>query len=108
MYTPPVCEDAHLRVLPHSTIAGKCYAYCNKTNSTKCLADCCVLDYCLLCTQVVDLLHVAGSGLGRQFIRVATSTITLMLHQYPELADKYVFKPLMAPLLKVTEHCKCL
>ena len=57
--------------------------------------------------QVVELLHVGSAGVGRQFLRVAVSTIQQMLQRYPELSWKLVLKPVIEPLDKTIRSQGC-
>ena len=52
--------------------------------------------------QVIDLLHMSSAGIGRQFLRVASTTIQEMLQHYPKLGQKFVLKPMVGPLERTT------
>ena len=54
--------------------------------------------------QVIQLLHGQSAGVGRLYIRTASSVIMEMLIQYPELAQKYVISPIIRPLAQTTER----
>ena len=54
--------------------------------------------------QVIQLLHGQSGGVGRLYIRTASSVIMEMLIQYPELAQKYVLSPIIRPLAQTTER----
>ncbi|KFQ52173.1 Transport and Golgi organization protein 6, partial [Nestor notabilis] len=56
--------------------------------------------YSLVCPQVLDLLHIQDKLTARQFQRVATTTLLTMVREHPQLAEKYLLQPLLAPLLR--------
>ena len=56
------------------------------------------------CQQVLELLHGQNAGVGRLFIRAASSIIREMLAQYPELAQKYILSLMLEPLAKTTKE----
>lgn len=59
--------------------------------------------YRLVCPQVLDLLHIQDKLTARQFQRVATTTLLTMVKEHPQLAEKYLLQPLLAPLLRCSE-----
>ncbi|XP_056217185.1 transport and Golgi organization protein 6 homolog isoform X2 [Falco biarmicus] len=59
--------------------------------------------YRLVCPQILDLLHIQDKLTARQFQRVATTTLLTMVKEHPQLAQKYLLQPLLAPLLRCSE-----
>ncbi|NWH70840.1 TNG6 protein, partial [Piaya cayana] len=59
--------------------------------------------YGLVCPQILDLLHIQDKLTARQFQRVATTTLLTMAKEHPQLAEKHLLQPLLAPLLRCTE-----
>ncbi|XP_043937963.1 transport and Golgi organization protein 6 homolog isoform X2 [Protopterus annectens] len=59
--------------------------------------------YRQVCPQVLDLLHITDKLTARQFQRVSCSTFLAMVKEQPKLAEKYLFKPLLTPLLKCVD-----
>ncbi|GCC19870.1 hypothetical protein chiPu_0018589, partial [Chiloscyllium punctatum] len=55
--------------------------------------------YRQVCPQVLELFHIKDKLTARQFQRVATMTFLSMVKEQPELTDKYLLKPLLAPLI---------
>ncbi|XP_045675012.1 transport and Golgi organization protein 6 homolog isoform X1 [Phyllostomus hastatus] len=55
-----------------------------------------------ICPQILDLFHFQDKLTARQFQRVATTTFITMSRERPELAAKYLLRPVLAPL------CRCL
>ncbi|XP_078400832.1 transport and Golgi organization protein 6 homolog isoform X2 [Cetorhinus maximus] len=55
--------------------------------------------YRQVCPQVLELFHIKDKLTARQFQRVATTTVLSMVKEQPELADKYLLRPLLAPLI---------
>ena len=53
---------------------------------------------------MLELLHGQNAGVGRLFIRAASSIIREMLAQYPELAQKYILSLMLEPLAKTTKE----
>lgn len=53
---------------------------------------------------MLELLHRQNAGVGRLFIRAASSIIREMLAQYPELAQKYILSLILEPLAKTTKE----
>ncbi|XP_065704673.1 transport and Golgi organization protein 6 homolog [Patagioenas fasciata] len=56
--------------------------------------------YRLVCPQILDLLHIQDKLTARQFQRVATSTLLTMAREHPQLAERHLLRPLLAPLLR--------
>ncbi|XP_039552432.1 transport and Golgi organization protein 6 homolog [Passer montanus] len=54
--------------------------------------------YRQVCPQILDLLHIQDKVAARQFQRVATSTLLSMAREQPELAERHLLQPLLAPL----------
>ncbi|XP_064242729.1 transport and Golgi organization protein 6 homolog [Passer domesticus] len=54
--------------------------------------------YRQVCPQILDLLHIQDRVAARQFQRVATSTLLSMAREQPELAERHLLQPLLAPL----------
>ena len=54
--------------------------------------------------QIIQLLHGQSAGVGRLYIRTASSVIMEMLIQHPELAQRYVISPIIRPLAQTTER----
>lgn len=52
---------------------------------------------------MLSLLHLTNAELGKQFVRVASSTVKTMVKQHPSFGKKYLLDKIMAPLLRVTE-----
>ncbi|XP_069724318.1 transport and Golgi organization protein 6 homolog [Phaenicophaeus curvirostris] len=59
--------------------------------------------YGLVCPQILDLLHIQDKLTARQFQRVATTTLLTMAKEHPQLAEKHLLQPLLAPLLRCRE-----
>ncbi|XP_064315897.1 transport and Golgi organization protein 6 homolog isoform X2 [Phalacrocorax carbo] len=59
--------------------------------------------YRLVCPQILDLLHIEDKLTARQFQRVATTTLLTMAKEHPQLAEKHLLQPLLAPLLRCSE-----
>ena len=53
---------------------------------------------------MLELLHGQNAGVGRLFIRAASSIIREMLAQYPELAQNYILSLMLEPLAKTTKE----
>ncbi|XP_069829089.1 transport and Golgi organization protein 6 homolog [Dendropsophus ebraccatus] len=58
--------------------------------------------YCIVCPQILDLLHIQNALTARQFQRVATETFLKMGRDQPQLAEKYLILPMLKPLLDCT------
>ncbi|NWW77895.1 TNG6 protein, partial [Climacteris rufus] len=54
--------------------------------------------YRQVCPQVLDLLHIQDKVTARQFQRVATTTLLSMAREQPQLAERHLLQPLLAPL----------
>ncbi|NXU40062.1 TNG6 protein, partial [Drymodes brunneopygia] len=54
--------------------------------------------YRQVCPQILDLLHIQDKAAARQFQRVATTTVLSMAKEQPELAERHLLQPLLAPL----------
>ncbi|NWX25323.1 TNG6 protein, partial [Notiomystis cincta] len=54
--------------------------------------------YRQVCPQVLDLLHVRDKVAARHFQRVATTTVLSMAREQPQLAQRHLLQPLLAPL----------
>ncbi|XP_068267299.1 LOW QUALITY PROTEIN: transport and Golgi organization protein 6 homolog [Nyctibius grandis] len=59
--------------------------------------------YRLVCPQVLGLLHIQDKATARQFQRVAATTLLTMAKEHPQLAEKHLLRPLLAPLLRCAE-----
>nr|XP_013801640.1 PREDICTED: transport and Golgi organization protein 6 homolog [Apteryx mantelli mantelli] len=59
--------------------------------------------YKLVCPQILDLLHIQDKLTARQFQRVATTTLLTMAKGHPQLAEKYLLQPMLAPLLRCSD-----
>ncbi|KAM9228346.1 transport and Golgi organization protein 6 homolog [Leptosomus discolor] len=59
--------------------------------------------YGLVCPQVLDLLRIQDKLTARQFQRVATTTLLAMAKEHPQLAEKHLLRPLLAPLRRCSE-----
>ncbi|NXW58002.1 TNG6 protein, partial [Eurystomus gularis] len=59
--------------------------------------------YSLVCPQILDLLHIQDKQTARQFQRVATTTLLTMAKEHPQLAERHLLQPLLAPLLRCSE-----
>ncbi|XP_078066581.1 transport and Golgi organization protein 6 homolog isoform X2 [Mustelus asterias] len=55
--------------------------------------------YRQVCPQVLELFHIKDKLTAHQFQRVATTTLLSMVKEQPELAEKYLLRPLLAPLI---------
>ncbi|NXP40038.1 TNG6 protein, partial [Leiothrix lutea] len=53
--------------------------------------------------QILDLLHIQDKVAARQFQRVATTTLLSMAREQPELAERHLLQPLLAPLRRGSE-----
>ncbi|KAM5134714.1 transport and Golgi organization protein 6 homolog isoform 3-T3 [Callospermophilus lateralis] len=51
-----------------------------------------------ICPQILDLFHFQDKLTVQQFQRVATTTFITMSREQPQLAAKYLFQPMLAPL----------
>ncbi|XP_014744999.1 PREDICTED: transport and Golgi organization protein 6 homolog [Sturnus vulgaris] len=59
--------------------------------------------YRQVCPQILDLLHIQDKVAARQFQRVATTTLLTMAREQPQLAEKHLLQPLLAPLRRCSE-----
>ncbi|XP_068812011.1 transport and Golgi organization protein 6 homolog isoform X2 [Struthio camelus] len=59
--------------------------------------------YKRVCPQILDLLHIQDKLTARQFQRVATTTLLTMAKGHPQLAEKYLLQPMLAPLLRCAD-----
>ncbi|NXE29855.1 TNG6 protein, partial [Ardeotis kori] len=59
--------------------------------------------YRRLSFQILDLLHIQDKLTARQFQRVATTTLLTMAKEHPQLAERHLLRPLLAPLLRCSE-----
>ncbi|NXQ57097.1 TNG6 protein, partial [Anthoscopus minutus] len=59
--------------------------------------------YRQVCPQILDLLHVQDKVATRQFQRVATTTLLTMAREQPQLAERHLLQPLLAPLRRCSE-----
>ncbi|NXR80604.1 TNG6 protein, partial [Pycnonotus jocosus] len=59
--------------------------------------------YRQVCPQILDLLHVQDKVSARQFQRVATTTLLTMAREQPQLAERHLLQPLLAPLRRCSE-----
>ncbi|XP_047906464.2 LOW QUALITY PROTEIN: transport and Golgi organization protein 6 homolog [Anser cygnoides] len=59
--------------------------------------------YRRVCPQILGLLHIQDKLTARQFQRVATTTLLTMAKEHPQLAEKYLLQPLLAPLLRCSD-----
>ncbi|XP_068006817.1 transport and Golgi organization protein 6 homolog [Melanerpes formicivorus] len=59
--------------------------------------------YSLVCPQILDLLHIQDKLTARRFQGVATRTLLTMAKEHPQLAEKHLLQPLLAPLLRCSE-----
>ncbi|XP_069758006.1 transport and Golgi organization protein 6 homolog isoform X3 [Narcine bancroftii] len=49
--------------------------------------------------KVIELFHMMDTLTARQFQRVATTTLLSMVKEQPNLADRHLLRPLLAPLV---------
>ncbi|KAM4894698.1 transport and Golgi organization protein 6 homolog, partial [Sylvia borin] len=59
--------------------------------------------YRQVCPQILDLLHIQDKMAARQFQRVATTTLLTMAREQPQLAERHLLQPLLAPLRRCSE-----
>ncbi|NXO93160.1 TNG6 protein, partial [Certhia brachydactyla] len=59
--------------------------------------------YRQVCPQILDLLHIQDKVSARQFQRVATTTLLTMAREQPQLAERHLLQPLLAPLRRCSE-----
>ncbi|NXA70237.1 TNG6 protein, partial [Mohoua ochrocephala] len=59
--------------------------------------------YRQVCPQILDLLHIQDKAAARQFQRVATTTLLTMAREQPQLAERHLLQPLLAPLRRCSE-----
>ncbi|NXA98624.1 TNG6 protein, partial [Melanocharis versteri] len=59
--------------------------------------------YKQVCPQILDLLHIQDKVAARQFQRVATTTLLTMAREQPQLAERHLLQPLLAPLRRCSE-----
>ncbi|NXR39306.1 TNG6 protein, partial [Zosterops hypoxanthus] len=59
--------------------------------------------YRQVCPQILDLLHIQDKAAARQFQRVATTTLLTMAREQPQLAERHLLQPLLAPLCRCSE-----
>ncbi|NXB27843.1 TNG6 protein, partial [Eulacestoma nigropectus] len=59
--------------------------------------------YRQVCPQILGLLHVQDKVAARQFQRVATTTLLTMAREQPQLAERHLLQPLLAPLRRCSE-----
>lgn len=50
---------------------------------------------------MLDLFRLPSEGIGRQFLKVAVATVSAMLTKQEKLGRKYLFRPLVRPLLQL-------
>ncbi|XP_067854338.1 transport and Golgi organization protein 6 homolog [Heptranchias perlo] len=55
--------------------------------------------YMQVCPQVLELFHIRDKLTAHQFQRVATTTVLTMVKEQPELADRYLLRPLLTPFI---------
>lgn len=53
--------------------------------------------------QILDLLHIQDKVSVRQFQRVASTTVLTMAREQPQLAERHLLQPLLAPLRRCSE-----
>lgn len=53
--------------------------------------------------QILDLLHIQDKVAARRFQRVATTTLLTMAREQPQLAERHLLQPLLAPLRRCCE-----
>ncbi|NXT76009.1 TNG6 protein, partial [Zapornia atra] len=54
--------------------------------------------YSLVCPQILDLLHIQDRQTALQLQRVAAATLLAMAKEHPQLAERHLLQPLLAPL----------
>ncbi|NXN90186.1 TNG6 protein, partial [Bombycilla garrulus] len=59
--------------------------------------------YRQVCPQILALLHIQDKVAARQFQRVATTTLLTMAREQPQLAERHLLQPLLAPLRRCSE-----
>ncbi|NWZ95180.1 TNG6 protein, partial [Nesospiza acunhae] len=59
--------------------------------------------YRQVCPQILDLLHMQDKGAARQFQRVAATAVLSMAREQPQLAERHLLQPLLAPLRRCSE-----
>uniref|UniRef100_A0A8C3NNY4 Transport and golgi organization 6 homolog n=1 Tax=Cyanoderma ruficeps TaxID=181631 RepID=A0A8C3NNY4_9PASS len=59
--------------------------------------------YRQVCPQILDLLHIQDKVAARQFQRVATTTLLTMAREQPQLAERHLLQPLLAPLRRCSQ-----
>ncbi|NXA82677.1 TNG6 protein, partial [Thryothorus ludovicianus] len=59
--------------------------------------------YRQVCPQILELLHIQDKVAARQFQRVATTTLLTMAREQPQLAERHLLQPLLAPLHRCSE-----
>ncbi|NWU30594.1 TNG6 protein, partial [Dyaphorophyia castanea] len=59
--------------------------------------------YRQVCPQILDLLHIQDKAAAQQFQRVATTTLLTMAREQPQLAERHLLQPLLAPLRRCSE-----
>ncbi|NXE95070.1 TNG6 protein, partial [Menura novaehollandiae] len=59
--------------------------------------------YRQVCPQILALLHIQDKAAARQFQRVATTTLLTMAREHPQLAERHLLQPLLAPLCCCSE-----
>ncbi|NXL74496.1 TNG6 protein, partial [Leptocoma aspasia] len=59
--------------------------------------------YRQVCPQILDLLHIQDKVAARQFQRVAATTLLTMAREQPQLAERHLLQPLLAPLRRCSE-----
>ncbi|XP_013416415.1 transport and Golgi organization protein 6 homolog [Lingula anatina] len=60
--------------------------------------------YKMVAPQILELLHFRDPQVQRQFLRVACCTLSAMMLQQPELAQRYLVQPVLNPLLLCTQE----
>ncbi|NWV34183.1 TNG6 protein, partial [Grantiella picta] len=59
--------------------------------------------YRQVCPQILHLLHIQDKAAARQFQRVATTALLAMAREQPELAERHLLQPLLAPLRRCSQ-----
>ncbi|XP_019360908.1 PREDICTED: transport and Golgi organization protein 6 homolog [Gavialis gangeticus] len=62
--------------------------------------------YRQVCPQILDLLHIREKLTARQFQRVATTTLLTMVREHPQLAEQYLLRPMLEPLLRCSDRAE--
>ncbi|NWW17363.1 TNG6 protein, partial [Falcunculus frontatus] len=101
------CQDHRFRGGAGTEAAALDWRKCDAVGKilAACPQQCLSLEdyYRQVCPQILDLLHIQDKVAARQFQRVATTTLLTMAREQPQLAERHLLHPLLAPLRRCSE-----